>query len=774
MKIQHKRSAVAIGGVAKEPTAAQTEQGELCVNFSTEDPALFIKDADENIIRVGGDLSLYQKKEEVAASTVVCRPDEIDGLSPPAVRGEGTLWWNTEDGVLYVWYKDADSEQWVITVPQTIPEALTQAEADGRYLRIDAGAGDQTRIAGEATFSELTTHEGGAYLNGTFTSDIDGIDYLLYAGTDKAANESKLVITAGKQLRYYFTYNDTLGDYLRKFEVKSGTVFDVTKTTSPDAAGSSNGQTFAQQTILNITGGGINNNNANQRVGAIKAVINQKDDFRNTQTNGTQRMYAFVASTAAGKDQINGADDEKGFGGGYVFYQGGGGNLIQDVVAFDSNSSGRAGQDFTAFKSIISAEAGRERYGFLATGDAPNFLAGSTYIGGNTTRNTFELWKSTLTEEQLEQLEAGTLVAPANVSTPGDGIFARQWWYNQQSAEDQALIDAGELEYPEYLAAATFTDTFALGDNTKINLNSNGLGEFKGGVNVTGSTNIGDPGGSSLPQICGVNLAGGQKLMLVPKGANSTDNTVRVNLNPPQAAGDGGGVTINHDKNTAREDQANVLKIGGNWTGDYSRPGGSQIAYNAYALVQADITGATTSADKPITGFGVGTSTTAGKHWCAFRSTGLVAGETPGALFIGFQSQVQEDAATEAYNFYATGTAPNFFKGNITCDGLINGAFSLRMDTDDPAAYQTSYSTDEDGEQVEEQTYIGTTEDLLSIIKDLRARVVELESNTLQPLYSTLSDLPDASDHHGKTAHVHSEGALYFAHAGNWVKLQNA
>ena len=36
MKIQHKRSAVAIGGVAKEPTAAQTEQGELCVNFSTE------------------------------------------------------------------------------------------------------------------------------------------------------------------------------------------------------------------------------------------------------------------------------------------------------------------------------------------------------------------------------------------------------------------------------------------------------------------------------------------------------------------------------------------------------------------------------------------------------------------------------------------------------------------------------------------------------------------------------------------------------------------
>ena len=35
-------------------------------------------------------------------------------------------------------------------------------------------------------------------------------------------------------------------------------------------------------------------------------------------------------------------------------------------------------------------------------------------------------------------------------------------------------------------SSATFTDTFALGENTKINLNSDGLGEFKGGVKVSG------------------------------------------------------------------------------------------------------------------------------------------------------------------------------------------------------------------------------------------------------------------------------------------------
>jgi hypothetical protein len=100
-------------------------------------------------------------------------------------------------------------------------------------------------------------------------------------------------------------------------------------------------------------------------------------------------------------------------------------------------------------------------------GDAPNYFAGNTYIGGTTARNTFDLWKSTLTEEQLEQLEAGTLVAPANVSLPGDGEFARQWYYDQQDAETQAELDAGTLDYPTHLAAATFTDTFDLGDNTK-------------------------------------------------------------------------------------------------------------------------------------------------------------------------------------------------------------------------------------------------------------------------------------------------------------------
>lgn len=40
-------------------------------------------------------------------------------------------------------------------------------------------------------------------------------------------------------------------------------------------------------------------------------------------------------------------------------------------------------------------------------------------------------------------------------------------------------------------------------------------------------------------------------------------------------------------------------------------------------------------------------------------------------------------------------------------------------------------------------------------------------------LYSSTSDLPSASTYHGAIAHVHAEGALYFAHGGSWNKLAN-
>jgi hypothetical protein len=40
-------------------------------------------------------------------------------------------------------------------------------------------------------------------------------------------------------------------------------------------------------------------------------------------------------------------------------------------------------------------------------------------------------------------------------------------------------------------------------------------------------------------------------------------------------------------------------------------------------------------------------------------------------------------------------------------------------------------------------------------------------------MFSTLGDLPSATTYHGMFAHVHAEGAAYYAHDGDWVKLAN-
>ena len=54
MKIQLKRSNVLESNAAKQPTAGQMEYGELAVNYNNQDPAIFIKDSNDQIVRIAG------------------------------------------------------------------------------------------------------------------------------------------------------------------------------------------------------------------------------------------------------------------------------------------------------------------------------------------------------------------------------------------------------------------------------------------------------------------------------------------------------------------------------------------------------------------------------------------------------------------------------------------------------------------------------------------------------------------------------------------------
>ena len=61
---------------------------------------------------------------------------------------------------------------------------------------------------------------------------------------------------------------------------------------------------------------------------------------------------------------------------------------------------------------------------------------------------------------------------------------------------------------------------------------------------------------------------------------------------------------------------------------------------------------------------------------------------------------------------------------------------------------------------------------LRGAMQAIQTNTTELFAKGVTQLYSTISDLPAASDHHGMFAHVHATGGAYFAHAGSWIKIQ--
>ena len=384
MKIQHKRSATAVGGKAKEPTAAQTERGELCINFSREDPALFIKDVDENIIRVGGDLSLYQKIEDVPSATVVCSPSEIDTLSPPDTRGEGSLWWNTEDGILYVWYEDADSSQWVITVPQG-----------------GGAGGDVPPGTTVGTAPPLNPEVGQLWWNSDDTENGGGRLYVYYNDGD-SAQWVDTSVPGGKGS--YITESDARALFLSSTEDDTA----AGKITFEDITTHKNG--------VSVTGGdaatvlrGLSSGNANRlSINAPQDINFVIDGIAQAGVDTTGRFIARSNnSTVRGTTLVGGysksiynymTDGNYGSNPGETID----GNTAAVSYATSMGSTADIGAAVGYFARIADVGPGNiataygfyselqdastltnvdEAYNFYAAGDAPNYFAGATLFG---------------------------------------------------------------------------------------------------------------------------------------------------------------------------------------------------------------------------------------------------------------------------------------------------------------------------------------------------------------------------------------------------------
>jgi len=102
MKIQLKRSSVLVSGSAKTPSADQLEYGELAVNFSTTDPSIFMKDSNNQVVRISGENAVGMGQTQV--------PIVATAPSNPVA---GNQYFDTDDNRLYVYTGSA----WVRAEP---------------------------------------------------------------------------------------------------------------------------------------------------------------------------------------------------------------------------------------------------------------------------------------------------------------------------------------------------------------------------------------------------------------------------------------------------------------------------------------------------------------------------------------------------------------------------------------------------------------------------------------------------------------------------------
>ena len=129
MKIQLKHSGTLQSGSALPPLAEQMEYGELAINYNTSDPAIFIKDSTNNIIRIGG-------KDNISFTNYhAIIPIQATGPTSPVV---GNLYFDTDDNRLYIYngsaWVDASQEPFnTAVIPDTTNPAAQSGTLDDRY-----------------------------------------------------------------------------------------------------------------------------------------------------------------------------------------------------------------------------------------------------------------------------------------------------------------------------------------------------------------------------------------------------------------------------------------------------------------------------------------------------------------------------------------------------------------------------------------------------------------------------------------------------------------
>lgn len=313
---------------------------------------------------------------------------------------------------------------------------------------------------------------------------------------------------------------------------------------------------------------------------------------------------------------------------------------------------------------------------------------------------------------KVEDLTDTNIAAPQTGDTLSFNALTAEW-DNKAAAPAVWSRDAATGIIP-----ATLTDSVNIGGSAaapNIQLHADGLGEFTGGVKLTGGSSANVENGylfasGYLREIVGgkstvFNNGSSYFMSLDGSGGASQNHVFTKDLYTLNVKSTSGSAAL-----TVKGEYTNAATIthASFWTQgiDYKALDNGAAIKGLYIQSPVKSTSAT-----GVKSYGV---SVAGDYTDTFDEN------------YGVYSALSQGTGTN-YNFYAGGNAPNYFAGNIICNGTINGTVVLRMQSDDPAAFITTLTINEKGNEVSNEVYTGTTEDLLSIIKDLRARVTALE-----------------------------------------------
>ena len=213
---------------------------------------------------------------------------------------------------------------------------------------------------------------------------------------------------------------------------------------------------------------------------------------------------------------------------------------------------------------------------------------------------------------------------------------------------------------------------FALGDNTTINLNNSGLGEFKGGVKVSGGTLNGTDTGMYSQGGSGLYLTNNKVSFLQKKDNEGT--RILSNGSGTFAQNTGFilsvGGTFNHMVEASTDANRNCgLLVSPN-------PSNADISFPTYGFscVRASLNAQSTAASD----FAVVAGFTAQARLAEFGS------ETEN---YGFEGQLNSIAGKDNYNFYASGTASNYFKGTTNIGGADSQTPNITFNTDGSGSF---------------------------------------------------------------------------------------